>query len=126
MPKRPCGQAVWWRPDKPSDLDHYEVARETLPVPPPACMSPRVPLALFLLTAPALANVSPQLAPDPPHAGPPTAAVCSTGPHRCHVHVVVSATGALHGDAAPRGLTPTDLQSAYQIGTAIAGTPTVA
>ena len=44
-----------------------------------------------------------------------TGAVCTTGWLRCHAHVHATASGAIKAYAAPTGLGPADLQSAYQI-----------
>lgn len=56
-----------------------------------------------------------------------TGSVCAnTGGRRCFAHAHATADGYVLAGAAPQGLGPADLQSAYQIPTTIQGSPTVA
>jgi len=79
---------------------------------------------------PSLAVASPRtrVAPDRKVApdAPLTGSVCSRGENRCYAHVHLDASGAIAAAAAPSGLTPADLQSAYKIDTNITTTPTIA
>ncbi|HEY0251875.1 MAG TPA: S53 family peptidase [Kofleriaceae bacterium] len=55
-----------------------------------------------------------------------TGAVCGGGNVRCFAHVLATEDGFVSPAAPTTGFTPTDLQSAYKIPTAIGGTPLVA
>ncbi|HEX3758399.1 MAG TPA: Ig-like domain-containing protein [Kofleriaceae bacterium] len=73
----------------------------------------------------------PRLVPDARAPGAPaTAAVCSHGPIRCHAHVLITAAGEIAAAAAPLaappGLGPAQIQSAYQIDPSQAKPATVA
>ena len=89
-------------------------------------------VAAAVLVIPGLAPASPpRLAPDAREPGAPaTAAVCSSGPIRCHAHVRITATGEIEAEAAPlaapAGLGPAQIQAAYQIDPATAKPATVA
>ena len=70
-------------------------------------------LALVALLFPALAFADgPRPVPGLPHR-----AVCSGGTYRCFAHVQTDAQGRARADAAPSGLGPTELASAYLIPT---------
>src|SRR5262245_36990844 len=85
-----------------------------------------------VLMIPGLAPASPpRLVPDVREPGAPaTAAVCSSGPIRCHAHVLTTPTGEIQAEAsplaAPPGLGPAQIQAAYQIDPAKAKPATVA
>jgi MYXO-CTERM domain-containing protein len=92
----------------------------------------RAVVAAAILMISGLAPASPpRLAPDAREPGAPaTAAVCSSGPIRCHAHVVTTPTGEIQAEAAPlaapAGLGPSQIQAAYQIDPARARPATVA
>jgi hypothetical protein len=92
----------------------------------------RAVVAAAVLVIPGLAPASPpRLVPDVREPGAPvTAAVCSSGPIRCHAHVVTTPTGEVQAEAAPlaapAGLGPAQIQAAYQIDPAKAKPATVA
>jgi MYXO-CTERM domain-containing protein len=85
-----------------------------------------------VLMIPGLAPASPpRLTPDVREPGAPaTAAVCSSGLIRCHAHVLITPTGEIQAEAAPLaappGLGPAQIQSAYQIDPTKARPATVA
>lgn len=62
---------------------------------------------------------------DPDGATAPVSDVCTTGENRCDAIVRMSPSGAIRAFAAPRGLGPADLTSAYSI-PAPKGIPTIA
>jgi MYXO-CTERM domain-containing protein len=92
----------------------------------------RAAVMAAVLMIPGLAPASPpRLVPDAREPGAPaTAAVCSSGPIRCHAHVRVTPTGEIQAEAtplaAPAGLGPAQIQAAYQIDPSKAKPATVA
>src|SRR5262245_39823432 len=52
----------------------------------------------------------------------PSATVCNGGKFRCKSHIRTEASGKIHTDAAPSGLGPADLASAYKLAGSGAGT----
>jgi MYXO-CTERM domain-containing protein len=90
-----------------------------------------VGVATALLVPHAASASPPRLTPDVRAPGEPaTAAVCSSGPIRCHAHVRITPAGEILAQAAPLvappGLGPAQIQSAYQIDPSKAKPATVA